>query len=107
MTLRFLTLMVAAGVLAGCGQVWNDPYPAAEQGSSILYSAFTQRAPNTWIRCSPGETGPFYARSMGASSTITSSGLSAGSRHGGGVPVLRQYDRSEPAGQGPAKVARV
>ena len=28
---------------AGCGQVWNDPYPAAEQGRNILYTAFTQR----------------------------------------------------------------
>ncbi len=29
--------------LAGCGQAWNDPYPAAEAGRNILYSAFTER----------------------------------------------------------------
>jgi oligopeptide transport system substrate-binding protein len=29
--------------LAGCGEVWNDPYPAAEGGSNILYSAFADR----------------------------------------------------------------
>lgn len=29
--------------LAGCGPVWNDPYPAQESGQNILYSAFTNR----------------------------------------------------------------
>ncbi len=29
--------------LTGCGEVWNDPYPAAERGKSILYSAFIER----------------------------------------------------------------
>ena len=29
--------------VAGCGEVWNDPYPAAESGRNILYSAFTER----------------------------------------------------------------
>ena len=29
--------------LAGCGEVWNDPYPATERGRNILYSAFTER----------------------------------------------------------------
>ena len=29
--------------LAGCGEAWNDPYPAAERGQNILYSAFVQR----------------------------------------------------------------
>ena len=28
---------------AGCGQVWNDPYPARERGRNILYTAFTDR----------------------------------------------------------------
>jgi ABC-type transport system substrate-binding protein len=32
-----------AGLLSGCGQAWNDPYPAAEAGQNILYSAFTDR----------------------------------------------------------------
>ena len=29
--------------LAGCGEVWNDPYPASERGRNILYSAFSER----------------------------------------------------------------
>jgi ABC-type transport system substrate-binding protein len=29
--------------LAGCGDVWNDPYPLAERGKSILYSSFAER----------------------------------------------------------------
>jgi len=29
--------------LGGCGGIWNDPYPAAERGQNILYSAFTER----------------------------------------------------------------
>ena len=29
--------------LAGCGEIWNDPYPAAERGENILYSAFIER----------------------------------------------------------------
>ena len=29
--------------LAGCGEVWNDPYPAAERGRGILYSSFADR----------------------------------------------------------------
>ena len=30
-------------LLGACGDVWNDPYPAAERGQNILYSAFTER----------------------------------------------------------------
>src|SRR5690242_2330400 len=29
--------------LQGCGDVWNDPYPASERGKNILYSVFVQR----------------------------------------------------------------
>jgi oligopeptide transport system substrate-binding protein len=29
--------------LSACAPVWNDPYPAAERGQNILYSAFTER----------------------------------------------------------------
>ena len=29
--------------LAGCGDVWNDPYPASERGQNIFYSAFIER----------------------------------------------------------------
>jgi len=30
-------------LLAGCGDAWNDPYPASERGKNILYAAFVQR----------------------------------------------------------------
>jgi ABC-type transport system substrate-binding protein len=30
-------------LLAACGAVQNDPYPAAERGKNILYAAFTER----------------------------------------------------------------
>ena len=29
--------------LAGCKDVWNDPYPASERGANILYSSFVTR----------------------------------------------------------------
>ncbi|MCL4769020.1 MAG: ABC transporter substrate-binding protein [Burkholderiaceae bacterium] len=28
---------------AGCGEVWNNPYPAAERGTNTLYSSFIER----------------------------------------------------------------
>ncbi|MCK9983774.1 MAG: hypothetical protein AzoDbin1_00246 [Azoarcus sp.] len=40
---RFPLLLVYCVFLAACGSVWNDPYPAAEQGRNIMYSAFTDR----------------------------------------------------------------
>src|SRR5512140_3043909 len=30
-------------LLAACGQVWNNPYPASETGKNILYSSFSER----------------------------------------------------------------
>jgi ABC-type transport system substrate-binding protein len=36
-------VLLAALLLAGCAEVWNDPYPAADRGKNILYSAFTER----------------------------------------------------------------
>jgi len=30
-------------LLTACDTAWNDPYPAAERGANILYSAFTER----------------------------------------------------------------
>ena len=36
----FLILLL---FLPGCGEVWNDPYPADERGRNILYTAFTER----------------------------------------------------------------
>ena len=39
-----VTLALVLGLLlAGCGGVWNDPYPVSERGQSILYTAFTER----------------------------------------------------------------
>ena len=29
--------------LAGCGEIWNEPYPADERGKNILYSSFAER----------------------------------------------------------------
>jgi ABC-type transport system substrate-binding protein len=37
-----LAVLLACG-LAGCGRVWNDPYPAAERGRDILYTFFIER----------------------------------------------------------------
>jgi ABC-type transport system substrate-binding protein len=35
--------LLAALLLGACGDVWNDPYPAADRGGEILYSAFVER----------------------------------------------------------------
>jgi ABC-type transport system substrate-binding protein len=47
MALRFLSLCpwsCAVLLLAGCGEPpWNNPYPASQQTSNIIYSAFTER----------------------------------------------------------------
>jgi ABC-type transport system substrate-binding protein len=40
----FLILLAVFSALAtGCGEAWNDPYPAAERGKSILYTSFVSR----------------------------------------------------------------
>ncbi|MGC2518423.1 MAG: ABC transporter substrate-binding protein [Burkholderiales bacterium] len=39
----FPLAMLLACVLVGCGQVWNEPYPAADRAGNILYTAFVQR----------------------------------------------------------------
>ncbi|HUN67269.1 MAG TPA: ABC transporter substrate-binding protein [Burkholderiales bacterium] len=39
--MRVLPLLLA--LLAGCGEVWNDPYPAADKDGNILYSVFADR----------------------------------------------------------------
>jgi peptide/nickel transport system substrate-binding protein len=36
-------ILLLACLAAGCADVWNDPYPAADRGRNILYSAFTER----------------------------------------------------------------
>ena len=41
--IRRLAAVLAAALLSGCGQVWNERYPDAEQGGNIRYTAFSQR----------------------------------------------------------------
>ncbi len=41
--MRWLPLLLSCLVLTACGAAWNDPYPAAERGRNILYSAFIDR----------------------------------------------------------------
>ncbi len=43
--MRFFSALscLLAFLLAACGEVWNDPYPASEHGKSILYSSFSER----------------------------------------------------------------
>jgi oligopeptide transport system substrate-binding protein len=36
-------LLICLAFLAGCGEVWNDPYPRAARHASALYAAFIDR----------------------------------------------------------------
>jgi ABC-type transport system substrate-binding protein len=36
-------VLILLAFLAGCGDVWNDPYPAAERGKNIFYTSFINR----------------------------------------------------------------
>jgi oligopeptide transport system substrate-binding protein len=36
-------LLMVTLFLAGCGEVWNDPYPSSERNANTLYAAFVQR----------------------------------------------------------------
>jgi oligopeptide transport system substrate-binding protein len=38
-----LTLLLLAACLGGCGEVWNDPYPAADRGKNYIYESFNLR----------------------------------------------------------------
>ncbi|MBI2276662.1 MAG: ABC transporter substrate-binding protein [Dechloromonas sp.] len=40
---KICAALVFIATLAACGQSWNDPYPAADSGRNILYTAFTDR----------------------------------------------------------------
>ncbi|PKO30634.1 MAG: peptide ABC transporter substrate-binding protein [Betaproteobacteria bacterium HGW-Betaproteobacteria-7] len=40
---KICACLLFVAVLAGCGQAWNDPYPASDAGRNILYTAFTDR----------------------------------------------------------------
>lgn len=41
--MRRLLILSMSFLLGACGGNWNDPYPAAERGQNILYTAFTER----------------------------------------------------------------
>ena len=41
--MRALPALALAAVLAGCGEVWNDPYPASDSRRNTLYGAFVER----------------------------------------------------------------
>jgi len=44
MNCRLVVLLVSAMLSSACGSgAWNDPYPVAERGQNVLYSAFTER----------------------------------------------------------------
>ncbi len=36
-------ILLLAFLAAGCAEVWNDPYPAADRGTNVLYTAFLER----------------------------------------------------------------
>ena len=38
-----ILLLILPLLVGGCGDVWNDPYPAGERGKNILYSSFAER----------------------------------------------------------------
>jgi ABC-type transport system substrate-binding protein len=40
---KIMASLISVIFLAGCGQAWNDPYPASAAGRNILYTAFTDR----------------------------------------------------------------
>ncbi|MFN6960751.1 MAG: ABC transporter substrate-binding protein [Rhodocyclaceae bacterium] len=41
--MRRLSILLVSFLLGACGAGWNDPYPVAERGQNILYTAFTER----------------------------------------------------------------
>jgi ABC-type transport system substrate-binding protein len=41
--MRALPALALVLLAAGCGEVWNDPYPAAERTANILYREFVER----------------------------------------------------------------
>lgn len=36
-------LVMGLSLMAGCSDVWNDPYPDSQAGANVLYSAFSER----------------------------------------------------------------
>ena len=43
MSKALLQIISAAALLGGCGQIWNDPYPATGANDNTLYTSFTER----------------------------------------------------------------
>ena len=41
--LSFRAALIAVALLAGCGQLWNEPYPDADRGRNVFYTFFTER----------------------------------------------------------------
>jgi len=41
--LRTGLLGLGLGLMAGCSDSWNNPYPASKAGANVLYSAFSER----------------------------------------------------------------
>ena len=42
--MKIIFALLLAGLLSACdGGLWNNPYPAADEGKSIFYTAFTER----------------------------------------------------------------
>ena len=40
---RQVCIILSALTLAGCSELWNDPYPIDRSGANVLYSAFVER----------------------------------------------------------------
>ncbi len=40
--LRITILLIILGI-AGCGEIWNSPYPESDHGKSVLYTSFSER----------------------------------------------------------------
>ena len=41
--IRTILLAVGVGLVAGCSDNWNNPYPGSEPDANVLYSAFAER----------------------------------------------------------------
>ncbi|CAL94188.1 conserved hypothetical protein [Azoarcus olearius] len=109
---RHIVAACAAAMLIGaCGPLWNDPYPAAERGQNILYSAFSQRPKHLDPVQSYAEDEAvfvyqIYEPPLQYHYLKRPYTLEPGSA--AGMPALRRYDaagRELPADADPAKVA--
>ena len=51
--MRWLTILGVATAIAGCGEVWNDPYPAVGPRARTSSTARSRSGRSISIRCSP------------------------------------------------------